>query len=82
MCRQEKEGYCTRRQAKAEPEGEAPAQWPTRETAADYTPEVGLSRGSFTIDRNLQAPAHIEKNQSLIMRDSIHPPCASRAIKM
>jgi hypothetical protein len=40
MCRQEKERYCTRRQAKAEPEGEAPAQWPTRETAADYTPEV------------------------------------------
>jgi hypothetical protein len=41
MCRQEKEGYGTRRQAKAEPEGEAPAQWPTRGTAADYTPEVG-----------------------------------------
>jgi hypothetical protein len=38
---QEKDGYCTRRQAKAEPEGEAPAQWPTKETAADYTRETG-----------------------------------------
>jgi hypothetical protein len=41
MCRQEKEGYCTRRQAKAEPEEEAPSPWLMRETAADYTPEVG-----------------------------------------
>ena len=41
MCRQEKDGYCTRRQAKDESEGEAPAQWPMRETAADYNREVG-----------------------------------------
>lgn len=41
MCRQEKEGGCTRRHAKDEPEGEAPAQWPTKETAVGYTHEVG-----------------------------------------
>ena len=65
MCRQEKEGYCTRRQAKAEPEGEAPAQWPTRETAADYTHEVGPGFHE-DLSRSIRTPRllHIVETES------------------